>query len=277
MLPPPLPPPPTPPLTLVYNPSRITSPGSILTPVTSQDLERFQRPDNALRRALGIPPSLLHPGPQSPSSATSSRKRSRDPDEDKDDMSPRKKIARDDVIVALHCTLSAPVPPSAVLTIICLFPAPTDNARPEVGVKQRQDSPIFGLKNFNNWVKSVLIHKFAHEPLQYSNTVPPSSRRALQGRVLDIGCGKGGDLQKWAKARVRDYVGVGEAFTLSALPSISNTQLHRYRDNIRKPSSRSMELAQRRPLRRVVLPARCLPLPTRECRVPPSRGALTAV
>src|SRR5258706_16362746 len=89
-----------------------TPPGSILTPVTSQDLDLFQRPDNPLRRALGIPQSLLHPGPQSPSSATSSRKRSRDPDEDEDDISPKKKIARDDVIVALHCTLSAPIPPS---------------------------------------------------------------------------------------------------------------------------------------------------------------------
>jgi len=267
MLPPPTPTP------LVYNPARITPPGSILTPVTSQDLERFQRPDNPLRRALGIPTSLLHPGPQSPSSVTSSRKRSRDPDELEVDMSPKKKIARDDVIVALHCTLSVPIPPSAVLTI---FWFPTDNARPEVGVTQRRESPILGLKNFNNWVKSVLIHKFAHEPLQYSNTVPPPPRGALQGRVLDIGCGKGGDLQKWARARIRDYVGFGERFNLPLPPSISNTNFHRYRDDVRKSSSRSVGLAQRRPLRRVVLPARCLPPPT-QGRYPPSRGALTAV
>lgn len=30
------------------------------------------------------------------------------------------------------------------------------------------------------------------------------------GKVLDMGCGKGGDLTKWAKARIREYVGVGE-------------------------------------------------------------------
>lgn len=109
MLPPPLPQSQTQPQTLVYNPTRITPPHSILTPVTRQDLDLFQRPDNPLRRALGIPPSLLQPGPQSPSSATSSRKRSRDPDEDEDDsMFPKKRIARDDVIVAHHCTLPHP-------------------------------------------------------------------------------------------------------------------------------------------------------------------------
>ena len=34
------------------------------------------------------------------------------------------------------------------------------------------------------------------------------------GKVLDIGCGKGGDLTKWNKARIREYVGVGQ-FTSS--------------------------------------------------------------
>ena len=99
---------------------------------------------------------------------------------------------------------------SSFFTIIWLIPAPKDNARPEMGVNQRRDSTIFGLKTFNNWIKSVLIHKFAYEPLQNSNTVLPSKRGASQGRVLDIGCGKGGDLLKWAKARIGDYVGVGE-------------------------------------------------------------------
>ncbi|WVQ78726.1 hypothetical protein IAT38_000813 [Cryptococcus sp. DSM 104549] len=72
------------------------------------------------------------------------------------------------------------------------------NARPEVGVAHREFSPIIGLKKFNNWVKSVLIGKFAHRP---------------RGRVLDVGCGKGGDLNKWKQARIGLYVGLDLAST----------------------------------------------------------------
>lgn len=71
-----------------------------------------------------------------------------------------------------------------------------DNARPEVGVERREFSPIIGLKKFNNWIKSVLIGKFAHRP---------------RGKVLDVGCGKGGDLNKWKQARIGLYVGLGKS------------------------------------------------------------------
>ena len=29
------------------------------------------------------------------------------------------------------------------------------------------------------------------------------------GKVLEIGCGKGGDLFKWSKAKIKDFVGIG--------------------------------------------------------------------
>ena len=73
------------------------------------------------------------------------------------------------------------------------------NERPEQDVHARQNSPIFRLRKFNNWVKSVLIAKFQPEP---DDDIPPGSL------VLDIGCGKGGDLQKWLKAEARGYVGI---------------------------------------------------------------------
>ncbi|GFZ42672.1 mRNA (guanine-N(7)-)-methyltransferase [Saitozyma sp. JCM 24511] len=76
------------------------------------------------------------------------------------------------------------------------------NARPEVGVEHREYSPIIGLKKFNNWIKSVLIGKFSYRP--------PGGSGA---RVLDIGCGKGGDLQKWRQARIQLYVGLDIAAT----------------------------------------------------------------
>ena len=34
--------------------------------------------------------------------------------------------------------------------------------------------------------------------------------RGNAGKVLDMGCGKGGDLSKWNKAKIKEYMGVGE-------------------------------------------------------------------
>ena len=72
------------------------------------------------------------------------------------------------------------------------------NAVPERGREwRRTDSKIKGLRSYNNWVKSVLIQKCM-----------PSQRGA---RVLDIGCGKGGDLMKWQSQNIELYVGLDPA------------------------------------------------------------------
>lgn len=65
------------------------------------------------------------------------------------------------------------------------------NARPDVGVEKRKESTIFRLKSFNNWLKSVLIGRYARP----------------RDRVLDVGVGKGGDLLKWSKARIQFFIG----------------------------------------------------------------------
>ncbi|CAM9147839.1 unnamed protein product [Choristocarpus tenellus] len=51
---------------------------------------------------------------------------------------------------------------------------------------EQAQSLIYHLKRFNNWVKATLISKASKEPEQ----------KGL--RVLDLACGKGGDLGKWA-------------------------------------------------------------------------------
>lgn len=91
-----------------------------------------------------------------------------------------------------------------------------DNTRPEVGVKQRMESPIIGLKYFNNWVKSVLITRFAHPAL----TSQPAGPGRGRGKVLDLGCGKGGDLIKWSKARVKEVVCAGGFLALLFIGSV---------------------------------------------------------
>ncbi|BGP37917.1 mRNA cap guanine-N7 methyltransferase [Rhodotorula kratochvilovae] len=72
------------------------------------------------------------------------------------------------------------------------------NARPNTNRIARRDSPIIGLKNFNNWIKSVLIAKFGRREGDEKPKI----------RVLDLGCGKGGDLHKWTRAGTEEYVGV---------------------------------------------------------------------
>ena len=68
------------------------------------------------------------------------------------------------------------------------------NSRPDVGVEKRKESTIFRLKSFNNWLKSVLIGRYARP----------------RDRVLDVGVGKGGDLLKWSKAKIQFFIGCGK-------------------------------------------------------------------
>jgi mRNA (guanine-N7-)-methyltransferase len=64
------------------------------------------------------------------------------------------------------------------------------NSRQDQGLGARRQSPILPLRNFNNWIKSVLIGTYAKR----------------QGRVLDLGGGKGGDLNKWDKGQIAEYI-----------------------------------------------------------------------
>ncbi|XP_054936397.1 mRNA cap guanine-N(7) methyltransferase isoform X1 [Physeter macrocephalus] len=71
------------------------------------------------------------------------------------------------------------------------------NELQEVGLEKRSQSRIFYLRNFNNWMKSVLIGEFLEK-------VRLKKKRDIT--VLDLGCGKGGDLLKWKKGRIDKLV-----------------------------------------------------------------------
>ena len=70
------------------------------------------------------------------------------------------------------------------------------------------ESKIKNLRSYNNWAKSTLIQKFSP-----NESFDPRMGRQPGIKVLDIGCGKGGDLQKWQNApqRVDQYVGIDPA------------------------------------------------------------------
>ncbi len=97
------------------------------------------------------------------------------------------------------------------------------NAVPERGRDWRKtDSRIKGLRSFNNWIKSTVIQKFSpnenHTPGGAGNTrwadgTDGYGRQNTGILVLDIGCGKGGDLMKWQQApqSVELYIGIDPA------------------------------------------------------------------
>lgn len=97
------------------------------------------------------------------------------------------------------------------------------NAVPERGREWRKtESKIKGLRSYNNWVKSTLIQKFSPDEefiARFNDTkdwaddsaLPPMEDKRLL--VIDLGCGKGGDLGKWqlAPQAVDLYVGLDPA------------------------------------------------------------------
>lgn len=76
-------------------------------------------------------------------------------------------------------------------------------------IEERETTETYNHRVFNNWIKSVLIDK-------YTSIVKKSYQNdwgeQLALSVLDIACGKGGDLRKWDIAGTRNYYGVDIAF-----------------------------------------------------------------
>ena len=102
---------------------------------------------------------------------------------------------------------------------------------PERGRDWRtRDSKIKGLRVFNNWIKSCIIQRYSpdedHTP--GSRELGRSSGKELL--VLDMGCGKGGDLSKWQQAPqpIQLYVGLDPA----------NVSIDQARDRYRSMGSR---------------------------------------
>ena len=86
------------------------------------------------------------------------------------------------------------------------------NAVPQRGRDWRKtDSRIKGLRSFNNWIKSTIIHKFS--PTEQRTSQANGHEESPGILVLDLGCGKGGDLGKWQQApqAVNLLVGVDPA------------------------------------------------------------------
>ena len=62
------------------------------------------------------------------------------------------------------------------------------------------------LREFHNWIKSILIYTYCSPT---SNTL---GGKIIRQSILDIGCGRGGDILKMYHARVGEYVGFDPDF-----------------------------------------------------------------
>jgi len=100
----------------------------------------------------------------------------------------------------------------------------------ESGKDARTQSRIYYLRNFNNWVKSVLIADTLGKLRQESGNKPLS--------VLDLGSGKGGDLLKWKKGHINHLVCADIAET-----SVQQCE-ERHRQNVAKERHQQIYTAE---------------------------------
>ncbi|GFS20103.1 mRNA cap guanine-N7 methyltransferase-like [Elysia marginata] len=98
------------------------------------------------------------------------------------------------------------------------------NKLKESGLDQRSRSRIFYLRNFNNWIKSVLI----------ARTLDKLRAKDQQRKisVLDLCSGKGGDLLKWKKGKIDHLVCADIAAT-----SVEQSEI-RYKENRHRDGNR---------------------------------------
>lgn len=73
------------------------------------------------------------------------------------------------------------------------------NTLEECGLAARAQSRIVFMRNFNNWIKGVLLKQFV-------DRIRDASKLGDPLRVLDMCCGKGGDLNKWEKANITHLI-----------------------------------------------------------------------
>lgn len=103
------------------------------------------------------------------------------------------------------------------------------NTMEEKGLEFRNTSRILYLRNFNNWVKSMLIG-------EYIEILSGGKSRSNNIKALDICCGKGGDLFKWKLGDVNHVI-----FVDIAEVSVADCQKRYAQNKQRSPKMFSAE------------------------------------
>ncbi|XP_014247931.1 mRNA cap guanine-N7 methyltransferase [Cimex lectularius] len=98
------------------------------------------------------------------------------------------------------------------------------NSIEEKGLSYRNQSRIVYLRNFNNWIKSMLL-------AEYLDHIKSKKSQHEPIKVLDLCCGKGGDLNKWHKGNVSHLVcvDIAENSVISAQKRYNDMKSRNYR------------------------------------------------
>jgi SAM-dependent methyltransferase len=87
---------------------------------------------------------------------------------------------------------------------------------------QKQTNLCKKLREYNNWIKSIIIYAYCSPVLEFN------SKQTKRTSVLDIGCGRGGDILKWYHARVGEYIGIDVDYY--GIYSSTNGAISRYNE-----------------------------------------------
>ena len=71
------------------------------------------------------------------------------------------------------------------------------------GLEHRNESKIICMRSFNNWIKSLIVNEFVDLTRENCHANPTNIK------VLDVGCGKGGDLKKYIATDIQHLVCTG--------------------------------------------------------------------
>ncbi len=91
---------------------------------------------------------------------------------------------------------------------------------------QKQTNLIKKMREYHNWVKSIIIYAYCGQFKEFGST------QTKRTSILDIGCGRGGDILKWYHAKVGEYVGIDVDY--HGIYSSTNGAIARYNETKKK-------------------------------------------
>ena len=80
---------------------------------------------------------------------------------------------------------------------------------------------------YHGWIKSIIIYSYCGA---YYNS--RDTNKSKKKNVLDVGCGRGGDIMKWYHSRVNEYVGIDADY--EGLFGSLDSAMVRYQNNVSK-------------------------------------------